>query len=448
MIANTLMPWAPTNTVPMTSSPALTVAFAPDHDPTLQDIIQQATVLSSHNRKALAKAFDFESYEMAAIFTWAKAMAELRKQVAALGMEFVGEILGRPELDETSSPMIDIREDEAIEVAEQLNAISTAEAIRLRNGQVLINHFLDSEESQNDEMQREEALCIVRSCMVNFLTGSHAKTYEPFLSLREKLVKETFKVDDQVLAGFDTAPYFFVRMTLTTLLAQLKTAVGDKLEQAAENTAVLLPLIWPRLRDRDRWQAGETNIFVQTFNRRPAIRGLGQALLSAQGIDFIPGARTFEIFRIAAREVFNAHFCDMNFRSEVKPMANLVQFGSTVPNPALHLCLGAALCVRLGNRYGHSPEAQPFADSYLKLFRPSQWEHYFNKFLASDRHILEKLAYDDLPRMRWQELMSELDLSAIQLDERIAKLVTSDRAKNWQIKKVATEHREQIMLRA
>jgi hypothetical protein len=98
-------------------------------------------------------AFDTEAYEMAATFVWAKAVAALKKQLAGLGMEFVGEMLGRTDLDEASNPITDLREDEAIELAEQLGMINTTEAIRLRNGQTLVNHFLDPEVSSSKDSQ-------------------------------------------------------------------------------------------------------------------------------------------------------------------------------------------------------------------------------------------------------------------------------------------------------
>src|SRR5438445_2770539 len=114
-------------------------------------------------------AFDKEAYEMAATFVWSKAIAALKKQLAGLGMEFVGEMLGRTDLDEASNPITDVREDEAIELAEQLAMITATEAIRLRNGQALVNHFLGPVVSRGEQMHREEAISIVRSCVINFL---------------------------------------------------------------------------------------------------------------------------------------------------------------------------------------------------------------------------------------------------------------------------------------
>src|SRR5580658_8599618 len=128
MSINALTPWRQTDavTLPANAQPS--------------EIIPCAVQLSERNRQSLVIAFEGQAYEMAAIFVWSKAMAALKKQLSTLGMEFVGEMLGRTDLDEASNPITDIREDEAIELAEQLGMISTTEAIRLRTSQTLVNH--------------------------------------------------------------------------------------------------------------------------------------------------------------------------------------------------------------------------------------------------------------------------------------------------------------------
>jgi len=78
------------------------------------EIVQRAIQLTERDQKAIVQAFQTGAYEMAATFIWSKAIAALKKQLAVLGMEFVGEMLGRTDLDESSNPMTDIREDEAM----------------------------------------------------------------------------------------------------------------------------------------------------------------------------------------------------------------------------------------------------------------------------------------------------------------------------------------------
>jgi hypothetical protein len=436
MSVNSLVPWGQTTTVALSSN-----AQPPD-------IVQHAVLLSERDRTALVTAFETEAYEMAATFVWAKAMAALKKQLANLGMEFVGEMLGRTDLGEASNPITDIREDEAIELAEQLAMISTTDAIRLRNGQTLVNHFLDPEVSHGEQMHRDEAISVVRYCVVNFLGSPNETVRGPFVKLRKKLETGTLKADAQEVKDLAASPYFFIRTTLTVLLTQLKTATGAKLEHAAGNINVLLPIMWPKLRDKDRWQSGETYAIVQASDRLVAAAGLRSALLRVNGFDFVPETLRSDTFRAAARAVLGAHVAWDNFRNELKPMEILTRLGSSVPGPALADCFTAAICVRLGNRYGQSHAAQPTAERFLRLFGPPQWEYYLNKVLTSDRHVLEKLAYDDRPLVNWQELVSQFDLADLNMDRRVAEMVTADRAKRSQIKKIAARYRDRIMKEA
>src|SRR5439155_6816829 len=106
---------------------------------------------------------------------------------------------------------------------------------------------------------------------------------------------------------------------LTVLLTHLKVASGAKLEYAAGNISVLLPLLWSKLRDKDRWQAGETYAIVQASGRVVAAAGLRRALLCVNGFAFVPETLQSETFRAAARAVLGAHVAWGNFQNEPKP---------------------------------------------------------------------------------------------------------------------------------
>jgi hypothetical protein len=144
--------------------------------------------------------------------------------------------------------------------------------------------------------------------------------------------------------------------------------------------------------------------------------------------------------------VLTAHFGYDNFYNEPKPMEALAKLGSSVPGPALADCLTAALCVRLGNRWGHSHAAQDSAVRLLDLFGSEQWQYYFNRVLPGDRHVLDKLAYDEKPLDRWQQLLRGLDLAGIAANPRIRKLLETEPSKQRQIRQTAKALREKIML--
>lgn len=430
---NALVPWSPMDAV----------AIPKNAEPS--DIVQCAVQLSDRDQRSLVAAFQSESYEMAASFAWSKAMATLKKQLAGLGMSFIGEMLGRPDLDDSSNPITDIREDEAVELAEQLGMIGTTEAIRLRTSQTLVNHFLDPETPPTEEMYREEAINIVRSCVVNFLTDASLKSQQPFLELRAKLESQTLAADGPEIKSLSESPYFFARTTLTVLLAQLRTASGAKFEHAAGNIETLLPAMWPKLRDKDRWQAGEAYAMLQSANRLAAARGMRAALMTVKGFDYVPENLRSQTFRAAARAVLNAHFGFSSFHNEPKPMETLLALGTSIPGPAVADCFSAALCVRLGNAYGRSWAAQEAATTFLKLFRQTQWEYYVNKVLPSDLHVLEKLAMGERPLQHWIGIVAEFGLDALAQDPRAKLIAVADPSLAAQAKSAAHSRRSRLM---
>jgi len=428
-----LLPWSP-------SEPK---ALAPTAEP--PEILKLAVVLTERDQNAVVQAFQSGAFEMASGFIWSRALAALKKQLSMLGMEFVGEMLGRTDLDQSSNPMTDIRDDEAIELAEQLGMVTTTEALRLRNGHTLVNHFLDPDVPHDEGMLKSEAATILRSCVLNFLAEPVTKTLQPFLELRKRLEKETLSSDSEQAERLAGSPYFYVRTTLTVLLTQLKNAAGAKLEHAAGNINSLLPLMWQKLREKDKWQTGETYALVQAADRRVASAGLRKALMEVRGFDFVPESLRSESFRAAARAVMTAHFAWDNFHNEPKPMETLARLGTSIPGPALADCFTAVLCVRLGNPYGYSRTAQSSANQFLEMIRPTQWEGYFNRLLPNDRRILEKLAFDEKPLARWVKLLSELDLEEMSIDARVAKMISGDDSKKAIVQRTAQAFRNKLM---
>lgn len=433
MTRNPLVPWAPFDGG----------ALAPSAP--LPEIVKTAVQLNERDQKALSAAFQSECCEMAASFAWNKALAALKKQLAGLGMEFVGEMLGRTDLSDASNPAVDVRDDEAVDLAEQLGMIRSAEAVRLRGGHTVVNHFVDPDAPPHEGMPREEAVSIVRSCVVSFLADTADRSLPRVLKLRGRL--ETERFDDADADALVGAPYFYHRTVLCMLLSQLKNGAGAPLDCAAANVVALLPALWPTLRDDDRWQAGEAYALVQAGNRRAAADALRTALMKVpgKGFSFVPETLRSNAFRTAARAVLTAHYGSNNVENEPKPLAALVKLGASIPGPAAADCLTAVLCIRLGDRYGFSEAAQPLVADYFRLLRPAQWAAYLDKALPYDRHLLEKLMFGDGPLERWQALVGELGLQSMAASPQAQALLSADPAQAGAVAETAKSYREQAM---
>ncbi|MBK9444039.1 MAG: hypothetical protein IPN53_23220 [Comamonadaceae bacterium] len=117
---------------------------------TAPKIIEFATQLSVKDRAQIVSGFKAGSYEMTMNYVWIKAMAALKRDLAKVGMRFLGEILGKGDFDESTNPAIAISHAEAIMLAQELGVISSTEAMRLRHAHEQISHFVDAEGNDVD----------------------------------------------------------------------------------------------------------------------------------------------------------------------------------------------------------------------------------------------------------------------------------------------------------
>ncbi|MBV8070694.1 MAG: hypothetical protein JO270_12365 [Acidobacteriaceae bacterium] len=146
--------------------------------PTVPDTLSDPTLITSHavrlrqrERKQIAANFDAGNYEVAAAFVWLRTMALLKQQLAALGMEFIGELLQRPDIDEFSDVQTVVSETEAISLARDLGIITKLQTMRLLQSQAIVAHFAsiqnDATSNEDEVMTREEAISCLRVCVSN-----------------------------------------------------------------------------------------------------------------------------------------------------------------------------------------------------------------------------------------------------------------------------------------
>jgi hypothetical protein len=406
--------------IPAHSDPAQIVAFGRPQ-------------LSQRDMRSIVAALHSESYEMVATFVWAKASAVLKKQLATLGMEFVGEMLGRADVDEDSDPSTSISDHEALSLAEDLAIITPTQGLRLKHALELVTHFTNLEQPAAEEemLSAEEAMMLLKTCIASILSRPHFDAAIKFADFRRALIERTLRADDGDVIALTQAPYFFVRTTLSVLLSVIKTAVGAAQEHALGNLSLLLPMLWERIREPEKWQVGQAYAVVNAEGNRAASTGLKRSLLKVHGFDFVPETLRSSTFSESAARVLTAHYGFNNFTSEEEPMRILANLGTAIPRPAFAKCMEAALAVWLGNYWGNSWAAGPYTKKVFESLRVEQWEYYFNECLRRDRTVLDKIASDDKPVGRWIQLIRLFDLENCTVhEERIRQLLRSSASGN------------------
>jgi hypothetical protein len=396
---NAILVWNPTDIVEI-----------PKSAETPGDIVRYGSAtLSKRDMQSIVAGFQAQGYEMVSTFVWTKAAAAMKKQLATLGMEFVGEMLGRPDLNHDSDPTTAIADHEVIALAEDLGMITATQALRLKQSLQLVTHFasLDEAESGGEAMQKEEAVSLLRTCITSILGKPRFEAAVKFADFRKRLAERTLKSDDADVVAIKNSPYFFVRTTLSVLLSMIKTEKAAILEHAVGNTMLLLPLLWDRLRSNERWQVGQSYAEVNAAGNRPASAGMKKALIDVKGFDFVPETLRSSTFTDAAAKVLTSHFAMNNFYNEREPMQTLANLGTSIPMPAFAKCIEATLAVFLGNHWGHAWNAEEYAKQILRSLRPTQWDYYFNECLPRDRTVLDKLSTELKPVGRWRSLISK-----------------------------------------
>lgn len=372
------------------------------------EIVQYGSAtLTNRDARSIVAGFNAEGYEMVATFVWTKASTTLKKQVATLGMEFVGEMLGRPDLTEDSDPTSAIADHEAIALAEDLGMITSTQGLRLKNSLTLVNHFasLDRDRGPDDEMQREEAILLLKTCISSILGKPQFEAAIRFADFRRKLGERAFQKEDGEVRAVLDSPYFFIKTTLSVLLSSIKQTAGGILENSVSNTQLFIPLFWQRLREQEKWQIGQAYAEISAEGKRLASSGLKNALLAIKGFDFVPENLRSSTYTEHAARVLSSHFAPNNFYNEREPIESLSKLGSTIPMPAFAKCMEAILAVKLGNRWGYTWTAEPFADGMLKNLTPAKWNYYVNECLPRDRVVLDKISSDEKPAQRWREVV-------------------------------------------
>ncbi len=372
-----------------------------------QEIVLYANGLNDKQKADIARAFEHGAYDMGAEYTWRRAMVRLKSTLKTLGMSFIGEMLNDDDIDEYSNIDIVLNDYSAINLAEQLGAINSTGALKLRHALEVISHYLSDEaEKNNEELSKIDAAALVGSCVKYVLGETDISIAIEFSELRNRLYTETLTLADPQIEQLLDSPPFYIKTVVSVLLSGIKNEQGAAQEHAVGNLGVLIQPIWSHIPEKDKWQIGNAYRDATAAGDISATKGLKNALLKVKGFDYVPENLRSSTFKKAAKSLIDAHFAMNNFYTEAPLVANLSKLGSSIPAPAFIDCVQAYLCIYLGNSYGTSNAAFPTAKAELLKIPEDRWRYYFDKVLSTDEIILAKL-FSDKPKERFKTLVRD-----------------------------------------
>ncbi|MDG4905197.1 hypothetical protein P9228_01900 [Mesorhizobium sp. WSM4898] len=326
----------------------------------------------------------------------------------------------RPDIDEFSDVATEVSDAEAISLARDIGMLSKLQTTRLLQSQTIVNYFASSADADGneitEEMTKEDAISCLRICVQGVLAHEKISAAEDFKAFRDTLTAETLTGTSHQLLKLKSSPYFFIKTAIGVLLSLFKSAKGAELEHTVRNAQVLIPELWPQLKSPEKWQVGQA--YAEQFNegKRQTISGLHSVLVAVKGFDYVPENLRSNTFIRIASSVIAAHNGPNNFYNEPAPMRELANLGTSIPGPAVAQCVTAALCVKIGNQYGVSWSAQPYADQVINGISADRWKFYLDGRLSEDKLILVKLL-NDVMIDRWIDVFSDINLSSISLEQ-------------------------------
>ncbi|MEY2423018.1 MAG: hypothetical protein QOI95_3085 [Acidimicrobiaceae bacterium] len=376
---------------------------------TAADIASMAKQLSPRELHQVIQTFDSGLYEMGATFVWTRTMAGLKRQLASLGIDFIAEMLDRPDIRADAEIHEVLTDFDAVRLAEELGMFGSSHALRLRHALETVTHFADPPSDVDDEgMMPEEAIGTLRTCVQTILGHDELGVAVEFAQFRKRLESEVLPDAAPEIEGLANSPYFFKRTVLRVLLAGIKTASGAQLENLLANFNTLLPSLWPGLMDPDRHMLGRGYAELHADGQSKASSGVRSALLKVSGFDYVPENLRSLTFLEAAARVLGAHFGWDNFHTEPAPMRALASLGSSIPIHAFAKCMTAILCVRIGNPYGVSFDAQSHAIRMLENVTRERWAYFFDECLPADDVLLGELTNETVAT-RWCHVLIDIE---------------------------------------
>ncbi|MFW2037508.1 hypothetical protein ACG92Y_03075 [Acinetobacter ursingii] len=395
-------------------------------------ISSYAVQLSQKDKKQIVAAFEAEHFEMGINYLWGKTLTALKKVLSTVGVSLLGEMLNRPDLNDDDDIDDILTPRESIRLAEELGVISKTEALRLQHTHELITHFsqLELEEADSESIDINEALVSLKACVRSVLGKPKVEVAKKFVEFRAALEDKTINSNDESVEMLKSSPYFFLKLTISVLMNAAKRNVGANLEHSLANINILIPSIWPQLRDSEKWQIGYTYAETYAEGKTSSVAGLKSTLSKVQGFDFVPENLRSDTFIKAASAILKAHDGLNNFYNELPPVKDLSKLGSTIPSPALPACITALLSVVLGNSYGVAWDAEVEASKILNKITEERWQYYLNNVLPSDTRILNKLLLSK-PLENWLMVVGKYNLANATLrNSSIDKLIKASRSKN------------------
>lgn len=359
---------------------------------TFNEILVHTSGFTEIQKNQISQSFQVGAYELTIEYVWKKTIIRLKQQLKSFGPKFLGQMLGRHDITENSNIDQFLTDYYTIELSEALGIINPKGALKLRYANDLINHtFNNSEKHEEDTVDKLETLDLIKTCVQYVLQKEDNEHQLEFTSFRDNLLTSKLSINSTIIKQLVDSPIFYLRTTISVLLDSLKSSKGAHLENILHNILVIIPKIWPRIGEKERYFVAEAYRDIASENNLTKISLMKEVLTQVKGFDYVPENLRSNSFKEAARNLINVHLSSNNFYNEYPNVKNLLDMGTSIPDPAFPDSIQALLSVYIGNEYGHSFDTNDMILEYLKTIESKKWIYIFSDILPNDDILTYKL---------------------------------------------------------
>ena len=383
----------------------------------IEELMHYSVAIREIDQRKIVKYYQIGDFETAAEKVWPRSMALLRNSVLSLGEEFVSDMVGVDDLEYVQN----LPDYKVIMLANDLGFIDKTGRNHLLRANEYYNHYVNPEKDDEEEMPMDEANIIIKNCVRYILYNSNTTYGLQFNDFREKL--KTHKITE-IFSGenmFATAPYFYLKTTVRSLIKLYKETEGIEHENIITNIKLIIPQIWTSLKTEEKRLIADTYTDYVNENDLEKAGTFKDVLSKIQGFDYVKENVRSREFITVARKLIDVHFSVNNFYNEPAAIQALEDLGTKFPGPALKECITATLYVKLGNAYSTSWDAEIIADRLLARLDEDEWSMYLNNYLQEEEVLCDSIhGSRKVPTMyrKWKEVIKKYNLSALRISDR------------------------------
>jgi len=384
--------------------------------------VSDSTNLTVPQMTRIVKAYESGAYDMVSEYVWKIAMSKLKESLSTLGMDFIGEMLERRDVNEFSAIDSVLTDFSTIELAQKLGMIDNYGYMKLRHAyEVIQYHFSNIAQQEAHDFEEDEAKGIVRTAVSLILSVPNHPIADIFIKLRKRILEEDLKAGDDQIQGLAHSSIFYIRTFLTILSSAIrKENDGAKLTHALNNYIMFIPLVWDVLVESDKWNVGFLYRDVSANGKETASARVKKALSKVRGFDFVPETLRSETFIAAAHKLIDVHFEYNNFYNEPNAVKALANLGTVIPEPAFTVCMEAYILTYIGNTYSYAYAAEDICADQLSHIDEEHWTKFFNEILPHNSNLLYELSKPK-PVKRFSALLNNLGKTNLELNNKTSR---------------------------